>query len=97
MGLFTHDSIDESCAAIAASFEPDPATQAGAVATRKVKECDAKLEKYRQALEAGTDAAIVGGWIEEIKLERRSAEFQLRRSHASLIASLLLNAGRRFR
>lgn len=41
--------------------------------------CDSKLAKYRQALEAGTAPAIVGGWIEEVKLERREAELQLRR------------------
>jgi site-specific DNA recombinase len=81
--LFTDDSIDDTCAAIAASFEPDPATEAGAVATRKIKECDVKLERYRQALEAGTDASIVGGWIEEVTLERKAAVFQLRRTHGN--------------
>ncbi len=82
-GLFSDDSIDNTCAAIADSFEPDPATEAGAAASRKIKECDAKLERYRQALEAGTDASIVGGWIAEVKLERKAAEFQLRRAHGS--------------
>jgi len=43
------------------------------------EECDARLAIYRQALEAGTDPTIVSGWIEEVKLERKAAELQLRR------------------
>ncbi len=43
----------------------------------KLKECDATLARYRQALEAGTDPSIVPGWIEEVKLERKAAELQL--------------------
>ena len=46
---------------------------------RKLNECDVKLARYRDALEAGTDPSIVGGWIEEVKLERKAAELQLRR------------------
>ncbi|MCP3935305.1 MAG: hypothetical protein GY708_08025 [Actinomycetia bacterium] len=34
--------------------------------------------KYRQALEAGTDPAIVGRWIDEVKLARKAAEIALR-------------------
>ena len=38
----------------------------------------AKLARYRDALEAGADPSIVSGWIEEVKLERKAAELQLR-------------------
>ena len=79
-GLFTDDQIDSTCAALESTFGPDPAEQALEMATRrKLKECDAKLARYRQALEAGTDPSIVSGWIEEVKLERKAAELRLRR------------------
>lgn len=79
-GLFAEDQIDSTCAALESTFGPDPAEQALELATRrKLKECDAKLARYRQALEADTDPSIVSGWIEEVKLERKAAELQLRR------------------
>ena len=79
-GLFSDDHIDETCAAVEATFRPDATTAAVEIsARRKLKECDAKLATYRQALEAGTDPTIVSGWIEEVKLERKAAELQLRR------------------
>ncbi len=79
-GLFTDDQIDSTCAALESTFGPDPAEAAFELATRrKLKECDAKLARYRQALEAGSDPSIVSGWIEEVKLERKAAELQLRR------------------
>jgi site-specific DNA recombinase len=57
-----------------------PGEDAAALASRrKLTECDVKLARYRDALEAGTDPSIVGGWIEEVKLERKAAELQLRR------------------
>lgn len=79
-GLFTDEQIDTTCAAVETALGPDPADEALEIATRrKLRECDAKLARYRQALEARTDASIVSGWIEEVQLERRAAELQLRR------------------
>lgn len=84
-GLFAEDQIDPTCAALESTFGPDPAEEALELATRrKLKQCDAKLAKYRQALEAGTDASIVSGWIEEVKLERKAAELQLHRKRGDL-------------
>ena len=78
--LFAIDKIEDTCAAVEASLQPDPADKTLEIATRrKLKECDAKLARYRQALEVGTDPSIVSGWIEEVKLERKAAELQLRR------------------
>jgi hypothetical protein len=42
-------------------------------------DCDARLARYREALEAGTDPTVVARWIAEVQAERRSAEDELRR------------------
>ena len=64
--LFDDDHIDNTCAALEEAAGPDIAEQNRIDATRKkLTECDNKLAKYRQALEAGTDPAIVGEWIEK--------------------------------
>ena len=39
-------------------------------------ECDAKLARYRAALDAGADPAIVAGWIAETQTERQQAQQQ---------------------
>ncbi|MDH5313661.1 MAG: hypothetical protein OEW66_07450 [Actinomycetota bacterium] len=77
--LFDDGHIDDTCAALEAAAGPDIAEQNRiAAARKKLKECDDKLAKYRHALEAGTDPAIVGEWIEEVKLARKAAEVALR-------------------
>ncbi|MGD9754136.1 MAG: recombinase family protein [Acidimicrobiia bacterium] len=79
-GLFDADQIDSTCAALEATMGPDPSEEARlSAARRRIRECDTKLARYRSALEAGTDPSIVNGWIEEVKLERRAAEVELRR------------------
>jgi site-specific DNA recombinase len=57
----------------AALAEPAPAAQPDPDVAAKVADCDAKLEKYRAALEVGVDAETVGGWIAAVKAERASA------------------------
>jgi hypothetical protein len=39
-----------------------------------VAECDAKLKRYRAALDAGADPAVVASWIAEIQAERQRAQ-----------------------
>lgn len=79
-GLFDADQIDDTCAALEATMGPDPSLEARlSSARRRIRECDTKLARYRSALEAGTDPSIVNGWIEEVKLERKAAELELRR------------------
>ncbi len=73
--LFDDVNIDETRAAPETGTGPDIAEQNRIdSACRRLKECDDKLAKYRQALEAGTDPTIVGEWIEEIRLARKAAE-----------------------
>jgi hypothetical protein len=65
-GLFDEDNLDQTCAALEATTGPDPAEEARlGAARRRLRDCDAKLARYRTALEAGTDPSIVSGWIEE--------------------------------
>ena len=43
-------------------------------ARRKLGDCDERLDRYRTALEGGTDPAVVTGWIAEVQGERLAAE-----------------------
>jgi hypothetical protein len=51
--------------------QPDAAILA---AQNLIKECDTKLDRYRQALDAGADPAVVTTWITQTQVERRNAE-----------------------
>ena len=46
-------------------------------ARRKIADCDSRLAKYRQALDAGADAAVVATWMAEVQGERLRAEQEL--------------------
>jgi site-specific DNA recombinase len=48
-----------------------------------VRECDRKLDRYRTALDAGADPAVVTKWITACQAERRHAERQLRAAEAA--------------
>jgi hypothetical protein len=79
-GLFTDEHIDSTCASLAASLGPDPEHEAQEFAVRrKIKECDTKLAQYRKTLEAGGDPSVISRWIDEVQLERKASELQLRR------------------
>lgn len=42
--------------------QPDIDAAPAVIAGRVIEECDQKLARYRQALEAGTDPALVAAW-----------------------------------
>ena len=46
-------------------------------ARRKIADCDQRLARYRQVLDAGADAAVVVRWMAEVKGERLRAEHDL--------------------
>ena len=46
-------------------------------------DCQRRLDRYRAALEAGIDPAIVQQWIAEVTATRAAAEVQLRDSHTA--------------
>ena len=79
-GVFEPDRLEETCRALAEAQEPAPEEDGRAEAARQtLADCDARLDRYREALEVGTDPAVVGRWISEVQAERRTAEEALRR------------------
>ncbi|WP_156184778.1 hypothetical protein [Allosalinactinospora lopnorensis] len=57
--------------------ENDADQAARRAAEEKIAGCDAKLARYRAALEAGTDPEVVAEWIREVKPDRALANAQL--------------------
>jgi site-specific DNA recombinase len=57
-------------------------------ARRKLEDCEQRLGKYRDALDAGADPVIVAGWIAEVKGAQLAAERELAqtRSDGQLMA-----------
>ena len=79
-GVFEPDRLEEACRTLAEAQEPAPQEDGRAEAARQtLADCDARLDRYREALEVGTDPAVVGRWISEVQAERRTAEEALRR------------------
>ena len=73
--LFDEQNIEDTCTALANATGQDVAEQNRIAAARKtLRECDTKLARYREALEAGTDLCIVNEWIAEVQATRRNAE-----------------------
>ncbi len=78
LSMFDPNNLDGAVAALAAAQEPDDAAAARAEAARRgVKDCDTRLAKYRSALEAGADPAVVASWIKEVEADRLHAEREL--------------------
>jgi site-specific DNA recombinase len=83
-GVFEPERLEETCRALADAHEPATEEDGRAeAALRTLADCDARLARYRQALEAGTDPAVVTSWIAEVEAERRSAEEELPRPVAA--------------
>jgi site-specific DNA recombinase len=80
--VFDPGQLDTTLDALeAGASSTDDAGQAKAqAARRRVTECDTRLARYRAALEAGTDPAVVSAWIAEVQAERLAAELELERS-----------------
>ena len=76
--LFDETNLDQTCEALAMAGEAEEATEARAeAARRKIAECDHRLARYRQALDAGADATVVASWMAEVQGERLRAEREL--------------------
>jgi hypothetical protein len=73
--LFDHENLGSTCEALALAEGIDEATEVRLeAARRKILDCDARLAKYRAALDAGADATIVAGWMAEEQSERPRAQ-----------------------
>ena len=77
--LFDDDNLDETCKALEMASGPNDEAEARAeAARRKIADCDKRLAKYRQTLDAdGALAATVAGWMAEVQGERLRAEQEL--------------------
>jgi hypothetical protein len=71
--LFAPHERDRTIAALADVSMPDTPTPALNQAQTMIAECDAKLERYRAALEAGADPSVVTGWIAQAQADRARA------------------------
>lgn len=72
-GLFTPAELDRTVAAMWEAQVDDPVDPTVTRAEQVVPECDAKLARYRAALEAGTDPELVAGWTAQVQSERAAA------------------------
>ncbi len=77
--VFSPTKVEATVEAMSAADE-DPSVEALREAARQtLQQCDARLVKYRTALDADVDAAVVGEWIAEVQADRQRAEAALRR------------------
>jgi site-specific DNA recombinase len=81
--LFSPANLDHTCQTLATASRTDPAGDHGRAAQQVLADCQRRLERYRAALEAGTDPAVVQQWIAEVTATRAAAEVQLRDSHTA--------------
>lgn len=79
--IFEPDRLEATCRALAEAQEPTPQedSRRAEAARMTLADCDARLVRYREALEAGTDPAVVAQWISEVQAERSAAEERTRR------------------
>jgi site-specific DNA recombinase len=77
-GEFAPHRIEATIEAMAAA-QADPGDgQATVTARQAIADCDAKMARYRAAIDAGGDLDEITGWINEAKAERLQAEAALR-------------------
>jgi site-specific DNA recombinase len=80
--LFSPAHLDHTCQTLATASRSDP-TSHQRRAAQVLADCQRRLDRYRAALEAGTDPAIVQQWIAEVTAMRAAAEVQLRDSRTA--------------
>ncbi|WP_255509146.1 hypothetical protein [Micromonospora sp. A202] len=74
---FAPHRIQQTITAMADAQPLDHPPATSRAAQTIITECDAKLERYRAALDAGADPAVVTGWIAQTQAERARAEADL--------------------
>jgi site-specific DNA recombinase len=79
--LFADEHLDRTCEALAAGSDVEPEEDEGRQLDlrRQLKECDAKLARYRALLEHDGDITVVATWIAEVERERKGLERDLGR------------------
>ncbi|MGH3664898.1 MAG: zinc ribbon domain-containing protein [Egibacteraceae bacterium] len=77
-GAFDAEHLDATVEALLAGGEADLHHAQAEAARRKLADCEQRLARYRDALEAGADAQVVARWTKETEEQRRAAEVALR-------------------
>ncbi len=78
-GVLAPHRIEETIEAMAAAQDSAGAElQAIARARETIRDCEAKMARYRAAIDAGADIEEITGWINAAKAERLQAEAALR-------------------
>ena len=75
--IFGVDHLDETCEALAAVAGAENKVDMSPVEAA-IRDCDRKVENYRQALDAGAEPTIVAEWIRQATRERAASEVLLR-------------------
>lgn len=78
---FDPSRVEDTIGALVASQEPNDAPATAAL-HRRIDDCDQRLARYRAALDAGTDPAVVAGWMADGHRERVQAENERERTSA---------------
>jgi site-specific DNA recombinase len=77
--IFSTNNIKQTAEAIAVAAVSDERPMIEmATYEKQIAECRTKMNRYRAALEAGTDPTIVSGWIADVTAVQSAAEARLR-------------------
>jgi site-specific DNA recombinase len=76
--LVSPANLDHTCQTLATASRSDPTGDHRRAAEQMLADCRRRLDRYRDALEAGTDPEVVQQWIAEVTATRAAAEAQLR-------------------
>jgi hypothetical protein len=75
---FSSSNLRTTPQAMADAQHSDADQQRVIVAREKIAICDTKLDRYRDALDAGTDPVLVQQWITHVQAEKATAAADLR-------------------
>ena len=76
---FSPANLRTTLQAMADAQHDDTDQHRRAAAREKINTCRTKLDRYRAALDAGTDPALVQQWITQVQAEKAVADADLRR------------------
>ena len=75
--LFDPDNLDRTIAQLTQPITDDAPLPRAGVLQQAIAEMDQKLARYREALEAGTNPALIATWTAEIEGARAAAQTEL--------------------
>jgi len=75
--LFDPDNIDHTIAQLTQPITDDAPSPRADMLQRTIAQMDQKLARYREALAAGTNPALIATWTAEIESARTAAETEL--------------------